>query len=167
MVGKDDIQGGGESRSFRLSRLRDLAILTESAPGNRVEVDEDATAYYCVGRARTDMCARVGIPVSYFWLPEHALRHIQDRHPVITDPLKAAELILQQPLTVRRDRIEPVDKVIFYANGDALREAGLLISQSSPYVSAGVELRNVSGEILLRLFHLSPHRSIRGELLWP
>lgn len=156
-----------ESEPERVQYLRSLATAERCPVGTRVLVEEDQFTYVSVGQTTTEIANLLGWSQGNVWMPEHVLHYIQHRHEVILDPVATAAAALRQSTSMHLDHAEPEIKRIFYIDAETLRKEGLLSSQTARYVSAGVELRHTSGDTLLRLFHLSPHRITRGERLWP
>ena len=75
--------------------------------------------------------------------------------------------MVTKPLSVHKDR-ERENVTYFIVDGASLRGSGLLRSNSTRYVDAAVELRQVPSGNVLRLFHLSPRDQNQGGMqLWP
>lgn len=151
----------------RLRQLADLLAEPRLSAGRRLLVEEDGIVHISVGRVRPEIGERLGWTYENVWMPEHVLRYIEMQHAVITDPIVATATILQQPASVHEDRVDPT-KRYFVMDAAELRGLGLLTSQSTRYVDAVVELRQVPGGNLPRLFHRGPRKRNRGgRQLWP
>lgn len=148
-------------------RLSDLVTHPSVPVTTRVLIEEDRWIYICVGQARADIAASLGWKDENVWMPEHVLRYVRDRHPAILDPVRAFSVVLQQASTVHED-LKDKNHRYFIIDARDLRAAGLLRSQTTRYVDAVVELRQVPGGRVMRAFHLSPSkRNQGGRQLWP
>ncbi|CAN5120191.1 hypothetical protein BH23CHL1_BH23CHL1_21980 [soil metagenome] len=161
----------GEQRDNKeipsLGRLADLVGHPPAPVTTRVLIEEDHWIYICVGQARADIAATLGWNDENIWMPEHVLRYVSERHPVILNPVRAFSVLLQQALTVHEDRKDKNHRY-FIVDGETLRADGLLSSQTVRYVDAVVEWRHVPDGRIMRAFHLSPNkRNQGGQQLWP
>lgn len=150
-------------------RLSDLAGMNFVHVGTRVIVQEDGIAYYNVGLIPNDIAQRIGwLRSTNVWMPEHVVQYVLDkRSNAFPNPVLLAAALIEAPSSVHQDTRWP-DARYFFGDGDILRERGVLHSASTRYVDAAIELRQVPGGSLLRLFHLSPRRqNLGGKQLWP
>lgn len=162
-----DSSGNRPEIAHRLKRLHELVTEPRVPVGTRVYVEEDEREYIGVGHTTQEIAARLGWTQGNIWLPEREFRRIAMRHPVLPDPISAAEAIVSDPLSVH-DNPRKVDSIYFNINADEMRHRNLLASQSAPYVDTVIELRRAGASIWLRMFHLSPaHRNKGGIELWP
>lgn len=150
-------------------RLRDLARLDIRPVGSRVLIQEDGILYHSIGSVPDDIAYQIGWPSSMnVWMPEHVVQYVLDkRSNAFPSPVLLAATLIEAPLSVHLDT-RWHDARYFFGDGDVLREREVLHSVSTRYVDAAIELRQVPGGSLLRLFHLSPRRrNLGGKQLWP
>lgn len=148
--------------------LRDLGALEHVPVGTRVLVHEDGIAYTCAGQVTARIAIHMGWPSSNVWIPEHVLADINSKRGwIVLAPLEVAYPAVSRPDSVWKDT-RATNAASFLIEASIVRGLGLLASNSARYVDVIVELRQVPGGNLLRLFHISPRtREQRGIRLWP
>lgn len=90
----------------QLRRLADLAAEPERPVGTRVRIEEDGFVYTSVGNTRPEIAARLNWTQPNVWLPDHALKRIRSKHPVINDPVLAGAALLRNPTSVHSNSVE-------------------------------------------------------------
>jgi hypothetical protein len=150
-----------------VKRLADLDTIRPLHMGTEVRVAEDGWRYFCIGHVQPEVAERVGWLHQNVWMPDHVVLGVRTKHDVLRDPVLTGSVILSKPSSVHVS-LRSQSECYFIMNADRLRERELLASKSVELVDAVVELRQVSGGKLLRLFHLAPTtRNRGGRQLWP
>lgn len=156
------------SQPYRVHRLADLAQLSTCRPGDVAWVAEDNRVYWALGNMAPNIREAISWPHANVWMPDHVLTNlVVTRVRVFRSSVLVGARILESPQSVHRDLLRD-DCLYLFADGEDLRRRGVLLSQSTPYVDAVIELRAIEGHVLPRMFHLSPRKRNRGgEQLWP
>jgi hypothetical protein len=156
------------NQPIRVQRLADLARLPPQPVGSAVYVAEENAVYFSVGNLNRQLWAPIGWQFENVWMPDHVHSYLlSKRRAVFTDIFLAAAGVLEHPRSIHEDRVTR-GALYLFADGRTLRELGVLRSKSTPFVDAVLELRDVAGTVVPRLFHLSPrNRNRGGRRIWP
>jgi hypothetical protein len=135
--------------------------------GTEVWIAERSESVYSVGMTTPAIAAVLGWTQANVWLRAGERAGIEKRHPVFLDVIGTIAVVLTSPLAVHLDR-QQADAIYFIIDAAALRQLGLLSSQSTRYVDLVVQSHQVGLRTLHRVAHLGPGRRNRGgRQLWP